>query len=82
MEHPRSEIRRFSTNGLARRGKVQVQAAVRRTDAEGGRRGAVASRPGSGPVEVALARSVDQIPAPSALPGGSRFEVKWDGYLY
>jgi hypothetical protein len=35
-----------------------------------------------GPVEVALARSVDQIPAPNALPGGSRYEVKWDGYLH
>jgi hypothetical protein len=32
----------------------------------------------AGPVEVALARSVDQIPAPNALPGGSRYEVKWD----
>ena len=36
----------------------------------------------AGPVEVALARSVDQIPAPNALPGGSRYEVKWDGYLH
>jgi hypothetical protein len=36
----------------------------------------------AGPVEVALARSADQIPGPRALPGGSRYEVKWDGYLY
>jgi ATP-dependent DNA ligase len=36
----------------------------------------------AGPVEVALARSVDQIPAPNALLGGSRYEVKWDGYLH
>ena len=36
----------------------------------------------AGPVEVALARSVDQIPAPNALPGGSRYEVKWAGYLH
>jgi hypothetical protein len=36
----------------------------------------------AGPVEVALARSVDQIPGPHALPGGSRYEVKWDGYLH
>jgi hypothetical protein len=35
-----------------------------------------------GPVDVALARSVDQIPGPHALPGGSRHEVKWDGYLH
>jgi hypothetical protein len=36
----------------------------------------------AGPVEVALARSTDQIPGPHALPGGSRYEVKWDGYLH
>ena len=29
---------------------------------------------------MALAKSVDQIPGPHALPGGSRYEVKWDGY--
>ncbi|MFC6156121.1 ATP-dependent DNA ligase [Kribbella jiaozuonensis] len=34
----------------------------------------------AGPVEVALAKSVDQIPGPRAMPGGSRYEVKWDGY--
>lgn len=34
----------------------------------------------AGPVEVALARSVEQIPEPQALPGGCRYEVKWDGY--
>ncbi|WP_165556150.1 hypothetical protein [Kribbella pittospori] len=36
----------------------------------------------AGPVDLALAKSVDQIPAPHALPGGSRYEVKWDGYLH
>ena len=36
----------------------------------------------AGPVEVALARPVEQIPAPNALPSGSRYEVKWDGYLH
>lgn len=36
----------------------------------------------AGPVEVALARSVGEIPGPHALPGGSRYEVKWDGYLH
>lgn len=35
----------------------------------------------AGPVKVALAKSVDQIPGPRAMPGGSRYEVKWDGYL-
>jgi hypothetical protein len=33
----------------------------------------------AGPVEVALARSVDQIPGPRAMPGASRYEVKWEG---
>ncbi|TCC46327.1 hypothetical protein E0H73_44085 [Kribbella pittospori] len=36
----------------------------------------------AGPVDVALAKSVDQIPSPIARPGGSRSEVKWDGYLH
>lgn len=27
-----------------------------------------------------LARTVDQLPAPSALPGGCLYEPKWDGY--
>jgi hypothetical protein len=35
-----------------------------------------------GPVEVALAKSVEQIPGPTELPGGTRYEVKWDGYLH
>lgn len=35
-----------------------------------------------GPVEVALAKSVDEIPRPHAMPGGARYEVKWDGYLH
>ena len=33
----------------------------------------------SGPVDVALARSVETIPGPDALPGGMRFEPKFDG---
>jgi hypothetical protein len=36
----------------------------------------------AGPVDLALARSVDQIPGPHALPSGCRYEVKWDGYLH
>ena len=32
------------------------------------------------PYDVALARAVEQIPAPSALEGGCRYEPKWDGY--
>lgn len=30
----------------------------------------------AGPVDVALAKSEEQIPEPHALPGGSRYEVK------
>lgn len=33
-----------------------------------------------GPVDVELARAVESIPAESALPGGCRYEPKWDGY--
>jgi ATP-dependent DNA ligase len=32
------------------------------------------------PVPLALAKAVDSIPAEAALPGGSRYEPKWDGY--
>lgn len=31
------------------------------------------------PVSLALAKAVDAIPAEAALPGGSRYEPKWDG---
>ncbi len=34
----------------------------------------------SGPVAVELAKPVRDIPAPHALPGGCRYEPKWDGY--
>ena len=39
----------------------------------------VAARFG-GPVEVALARAQDSVPGPAGLPGGSRYELKFDGY--
>lgn len=32
------------------------------------------------PVTLALAKAVDTIPTEAALPGGSRYEPKWDGY--
>jgi hypothetical protein len=35
-----------------------------------------------GPVDVELAKLVETIPSESALPGGSRYCVKWDGYLH
>jgi len=34
----------------------------------------------TGPVQVALARAVERIPPAEALPGGSRYEPKWDGF--
>jgi hypothetical protein len=36
----------------------------------------------SGPVDFELARAVEALPGEKALPGGSRYEPKWDGYLY
>jgi ATP-dependent DNA ligase len=36
----------------------------------------------TGPVQVALARAVEQIPHAAALPGGARYEPKWDGFLH
>ncbi|MDP9115681.1 MAG: ATP-dependent DNA ligase [Actinomycetota bacterium] len=32
------------------------------------------------PIEVALARAADAIPRARALPGGSQYEPKWDGF--
>lgn len=47
----------------------------------GGRRPRPALPPGLvGPVQVALARSADRVPGPAALPGGSRYEPKYDGF--
>jgi ATP-dependent DNA ligase len=34
----------------------------------------------AGPVAVALAKPVRTVPHPTALPGGCRYEPKWDGY--
>jgi ATP-dependent DNA ligase len=34
----------------------------------------------AGPVDLALAKAVEQIPDPATLPGGCRYEPKWDGY--
>jgi hypothetical protein len=34
-----------------------------------------------GPVGLELARAVEQLPGPHGMPGGSRYELKWDGYL-
>lgn len=34
----------------------------------------------AGPVDLAIARPADVVPAPTACPGGCRYELKWDGY--
>ena len=34
----------------------------------------------AGPITVELARAEERIPAPDAMPGGSRYEPKWDGF--
>jgi hypothetical protein len=34
-----------------------------------------------GPVDVELTRAVEEIPGPNALPGGSRYEPKFDGFF-
>jgi hypothetical protein len=36
----------------------------------------------TGPIGLALAHAVEQLPGPRALPGGSRYELKWDGFLH
>ena len=34
----------------------------------------------TGPVELELAKAVTSPPGPHALPGGTRWELKWDGF--
>jgi hypothetical protein len=36
----------------------------------------------AGPVQLELARAEERMPGVHALPGGSRYESKWDGYLH
>ncbi|MFD7161584.1 hypothetical protein ACFV9C_43855 [Kribbella sp. NPDC059898] len=36
----------------------------------------------AGPVDVVLAKAVEQIPGPQDLVGGTRYEPKWDGFLH
>jgi ATP-dependent DNA ligase len=36
----------------------------------------------AGPIDLELARAVDAIPGETALPGGSRYEPKWDGFRF
>jgi hypothetical protein len=35
-----------------------------------------------GPVGLQLARAVEQLPGEHGMPGGSRYELKWDGFLH
>lgn len=35
-----------------------------------------------GPVGLELARAEEQLPEPQGMPGGSRFELKWDGFFH
>ncbi|MEU4191628.1 hypothetical protein AB0E69_07015 [Kribbella sp. NPDC026611] len=35
-----------------------------------------------GPVGLELAKAVEQLPGPEGMPGGSRFELRWDGFLH
>ncbi|MEV4267740.1 hypothetical protein [Kribbella sp. NPDC049584] len=36
----------------------------------------------TGPVGLELARAVEQLPGEQTMPGGARFELKWDGFLH
>ena len=36
----------------------------------------------AGPVGFELAQPMEALPGEKALPGGSRYEPKWDGYLF
>jgi hypothetical protein len=36
----------------------------------------------TGPVDVELAKTVEEIPGPDELLGGSRYEPKFDGFLH
>jgi hypothetical protein len=36
----------------------------------------------AGPVLLELARALEELPGEHALPGGARYEPKWDGFLY
>jgi hypothetical protein len=35
-----------------------------------------------GPVGLQLARAVEEPPGQHGMPGGSRYELKWDGFLH
>jgi hypothetical protein len=36
----------------------------------------------TGPVQLELAKAVEELAGPRGMPGGSRYELKWDGFLH
>jgi hypothetical protein len=36
----------------------------------------------SGPAELGLAKAVEQLPGQHGMPGGARYELKWDGFFH
>jgi ATP-dependent DNA ligase len=35
-----------------------------------------------GPVQLELAKAVEQLPGEHGMSGGARYEVKWDGFIH
>ncbi|GAA1649066.1 hypothetical protein GCM10009744_45610 [Kribbella alba] len=36
----------------------------------------------AGPVALELAKTVEHLPGAHGMPGGSTFELKWDGFIH
>jgi len=36
----------------------------------------------TGPIGLELARAEEQVPGEKAMPGGSKYELKWDGFIH
>lgn len=36
----------------------------------------------TGPVAFELAKAAEHLPGEHALPGGARYELKWDGFIH
>lgn len=36
----------------------------------------------TGPVQLELAKAIEQLPGEHGMTGESRFELKWDGFLH
>jgi hypothetical protein len=35
-----------------------------------------------GPVALELARAEERLPGPNGMPGGTRYKLKWDGFIH